>query len=252
MSGFGRRFDPAELNVPGEPELTTAEAADTLAAARDLETLASDAGIRPTDDFEDRVMAAIAAEPAPRLVATPASAARGGMLGGFLATVRRSWAIASSGGRPVAVRMQALAFVLLVVLAAGALTSVTVVTVGTLMNSSGPRPSPAPTVAPFVTPSPSPGLPTSTVSPDPTIVPSDSPEPTPTAEPRETARPTRTPRPAETPEATDDHGGNSGPGSTDDHGGNSGPSSTDDHGGNSGPGSSDDDGGSGGGGEGPG
>ena len=66
-------------------------------------------------------MAAIAAEPAPRLVVKPATAVRGGRLGAFLVAVRESWAVAFSGGRPMAVRAQALAFVLLVVLAAGAL-----------------------------------------------------------------------------------------------------------------------------------
>ena len=104
MSGPQRRFDPAELREPGEPDPSVAELADALAAARELEALASEAGIRPSDGFEDRVMAAIAAEPAPRLVAAPVSAVRGGRLGAFLVTIRESWAVAFSGwstdGRP--------------------------------------------------------------------------------------------------------------------------------------------------------
>ena len=84
MTGPQRRFDPAELRIPGEPDPTLAEQADALATARDLESLALDSGIRPTDGFEDRVMAAIAAEPAPRLVVAPAASVRGGVVGAFL------------------------------------------------------------------------------------------------------------------------------------------------------------------------
>jgi hypothetical protein len=36
-----RRFDPAELHIPGEPDPTLAEQADALATARDLESLDS-------------------------------------------------------------------------------------------------------------------------------------------------------------------------------------------------------------------
>ena len=137
MTGPHRRFDPAELRSPGEPDPSAAESADALAAARELEALALDTSIRPSDGFEDRVMAAIASEPAPRLVVMPPASVRGGRLGAFLMAVRQSWAIATTGGRPMAVRAQALAFVLLVILAAGALTSVTAVTVGALLGPNG-------------------------------------------------------------------------------------------------------------------
>ena len=96
MTGPQRRFDPAELRIPGEPDPTLAEQADALATARDLEALALDSGVRPTDGFEDRVMAAIAAEPAPRLVVAPAGTVRGGVVGAFLLTVRQSWAVATA------------------------------------------------------------------------------------------------------------------------------------------------------------
>lgn len=234
MSGPQHRFDPAELRIPGEPEPTLAEQADALATARDLEAIAQDAGIRPTAGFEDRVMAAIAAEPAPRLVVTPAGTVRGGLFGAFLLTVRQSWAVATAGGRPMAVRAQALAFVLLVVLAAGALTSVTALTVGALLGPNGstnvPDRSAIPT-APVETPSvPAPSAtPAPTVQPTDTTGPTQTAEPTETAQPTETARPTRTARPTETPGASDDHGGgggNSGPGggggSDDGSGGSSG------------------------------
>jgi uncharacterized membrane protein YgcG len=231
-----RRFDPAELRIPGEPDASAAEQADALATARDLEALATDTGIRPTDGFEDRVMAAIAAEPAPRLVAVPPSTVRGGVPGAFLLTVRRSWAVAMGGGRPMAVRIQALAFVLLVLLAAGALTGVTAVTVGALLGPNGTTigpdrsPVPTPPTTPDTSESPPP---TESPMPEATTSPTASPDAVETAEPTETARPartpkpgetpraTRTPRPTETPEGTDDHGGGGGPGS-DDGGGSGG------------------------------
>ena len=79
MTGPMRRFDPAELREPGEPVPSQAEQADLLIAARELETAATATdAIRPTEGFEDRVMAAIALEPAPRVVIRPGSAVRGG------------------------------------------------------------------------------------------------------------------------------------------------------------------------------
>ena len=235
MTGPQRRFDPAELRIPGEPEPTLAEQADTLSTARDLESLALGSGVRPTDGFEDRVMAAIAAEPAPRLVVVPASTVRGGVIGAFLLTVRQSWAIAMGGGRPMGVRVQALAFVLLVVLAAGALTGVTALTVGALIgphgSTVGPDRSSLPTapVAPVVSPSapassdspepsgsPEPAVTTqptaTTETPDPTETARSTGTPKPAETPRatRTPRPTQTPRPTETPNGTDDHGGGGG------------------------------------------
>lgn len=248
MSGLQRRFDAAELRIPGEPDPTLAEQAEALATARDLEALAVDAGIRPTDGFDDRVMAAIAAEPAPRLVVAPAASSRGGVIGAFLLTVRQSWAVATAGGRPMAVRAQALAFVLLVVLAAGALTGVTAVTVGALLGPNGstigPDRSALPSapVAPVVSPTPAASdSPEPSMSPESELTsrPTQSAEPTETPEPTETARPagtakpgetpratrtprpTETPQPAETPEGSDDHGGGGGGG--DDGGGGPGP-----------------------------
>jgi uncharacterized membrane protein YgcG len=235
MTGSGRRFDPAELRTsgaPGSAQPTDSELARALGIARDLEALAATEGIAPTDGFEDRVMAAIAAEPAPRLVVR-SSSRRGGPLAAFAVAFRDALGVATGGGRPLAVRAQALTFVLLVVLGIGALTVVGAATVGGLLQG---RPSPVPSVKPAPTVAPTPSPPA-------------SPAPSPSAE---TPEPTETPEPAETPEArqtarpggTDDHGGaTAAPGGTDDHGGNSGPGSSDDHGGNSGPGG----GGSGGG-----
>jgi hypothetical protein len=242
VSGPGRRFDPSELRTtgkPGDTQPSDAELAEALGVARELEALTVADGIRPTDGFEDRVMAAIATEPAPRLVVLPPGAVRGGRVGAFLVAIRDAWGVATSGGRPMAVRAQALAFVLLVVVAAGALTTATAVTVGGfLQRSESPSPSvqPAPSTAP--TPSTPMATPTTDGSGEPSETPdaSETPEATETAEPTETneaektakpgetPRPARAPRPTETPEAedtpeptgTDDHSG------SDDGGGGSG------------------------------
>lgn len=247
MSGPGGRFDPSELRSPGEPEPSAAELADALVAARELEAMAATEGIRPTEGFADRVMTAIASEPAPRLVVQPRTVARGGRPAALLVALRDAWGVASSGGRPLAVRAQALGFVLLAVLIVGSLTGVAAIGVGGLL---GPHPSPTslpvPTTSPIpshrapLAPSPSPS-PEATTEPGGSSEPSDSAEPaetphaTETPEPTETpergtARPTRTrrpgetPEPTETPEASDDHGG----------GGSDDPKSSNDHGGGNG------------------
>jgi len=177
MSEFGRRFDPSEL---GEVD---AAAAELLAVARDLEAFARSESVIPSVDFEDRVMAAIADEPPPRAVAS------GGLLG-LVAVVRDAWRLALTGGRPLAVRAQALALVLLAAVALGSLGSLAVVGVGRLLAPEAPmptvRPAPLPSSSPSMRPSPS-------LSPSPSITPSPSPTPSASPSPTETAEPTETP-----------------------------------------------------------
>ena len=244
MSGPGRRFDPSELLGGPGPEPTSVELADALAAARALEAHASGDRVRPTAGFEDRVMAAIATEPAPRFMVGAAFAGRGGRGGraaALLATVRDAWAIATSGGRPLAVRAQALGFVLFVAIAAGSLTGVAAVgvggflapqpspdaslealpTVGPSQFVTSPSPSPSPSVDEGASPSPSPSNsppPTATAGPSPTQRSTETPtatgtpDATNTPEPGETLKPTETPDPTGTPGASDDHGGGGSPG----------------------------------------
>ncbi len=102
MSDFGRRFDASEL---GDDVVDNAAAAELLAVARDLETYARSDSVTLSGDFEDRVMAAIADEPPPRPMGSR------GLLG-IVAVVRDSWRLVWSADRPMAVRAQALAFVL--------------------------------------------------------------------------------------------------------------------------------------------
>jgi hypothetical protein len=227
MSG-GRRFDASEIRVPGENDPTVAELASALAAARELEVLDTSDGIRPTDGFEDRVMAAVATQPAPRVAVRPGSAVRGGPVAAFLIAVRDAWGVASTGGRPFAVRAQALAFVLLVLVAVGSLAGAGAVTVGGLLSQhqtpapsvgpdqtvgptpiGTPLPSPTPTMtggptsSPEVTETPGPGetgLPGGTSNPG---GPGETPKPGETARPTSTPRPGQTPRPTQTPRATE-------------------------------------------------
>jgi hypothetical protein len=230
MTGPGRRFDPSELHDADGAPLSDAESAAMLSTARDLEAFARAESIAPTSGFEDRVMTAIAAEPPPRAVAT------GGWLAGFALVVRDAWRITwSGGGRPLAVRAQAFALVLLVVVAFGSLGTVAAVGVSRLLTGDPTTP---PTTAPSVDPSvvpPTPSLPTPSTGPSPMPSPSTSPSagetdepgessepsespdgtddndgtPRPTASPRPTSDPTDTPEPTdddddETPEPTDD------------------------------------------------
>jgi uncharacterized membrane protein YgcG len=195
MSG-PRRFHPGEIDLESD-ELT----AGLLETARDLEAYAATGMAAPTVGFEDRVMAAIADEPMPR-------PARGL---GFLTTVREAWAVAFGAGRPLAMRAQALALLLILAVAVGSVGSVAVVGASRLLG---------PAVLPPTTPSPGPS-PSPLPSP---MTPSPSPSSSPTATPR--------PSPTETdePSGTDDGGGSGGSGGS---GSGSGSGSGDD---NSGPG----------------
>jgi hypothetical protein len=190
-----RPFNAAELDGVDPREST-----DLLRMARELERL--DGGpIRPSDGFTDRVLSAIAGEPLPRPMAVAGVAAREGRLGAMVGALRDTWHVAWSGGRPVAARAQAMAFVLLLVLVVGSVGAAT--TVGAInvlfSTSSTPSVQPAPSDPAVVSPSPEPTE-TPSPSPAPVAAPSTSPDPTKTAKPAPT--PTRTDQPAhtETPE----------------------------------------------------
>jgi len=242
-----RRFNPSELLGGVDEPPSEAELADAYATARVLEAHATADRIGPTDGFKDRVMAAIATEPAPRVILRPGPGVRGGRPAAFLTALRDSWAIATGRGRPMVVRAQALGFLLVVLVAVGSLGTVAAVGVGSLLQ---PQPTPVPSVAPISTSSPAPDASASPLpSPNRSIEPGPSPSATETVEPGETPGVTETPRATETPEGTDDHGGATAtetpeatntaepddtpkpgetlkpgetPGSTDDHGGGSG------------------------------
>jgi hypothetical protein len=196
-----RRFNPSELVGGTDEPPSEAELADAYAAARVLEAHAMADRIGPTEGFEDRVMAAIATEPAPRVVLRPGPGVRGGRPAAFLSALRDSWAIATGRGRPMVVRAQALGFLLVVVVAAGSLGTVAAVGVGGLLQ---PQSTPVPSVAPLSTSSPAADA---SASPLPSPSPSPSIEPSPSPSATETLEPGETPKATETPEGTDDHGG---------------------------------------------
>jgi hypothetical protein len=217
MSDPGRRFEPAELTDP-PGELTEAEVVLAAAMARDLEAIAE------RDDataigFSDRVMAAIATEPTPKPTRAFGIALRAGRLGGTLAALGDAWRVAFGGGRPLAVRGQAFALVLVVLVGVLGVTGGAAVGAARLLNpdvAPSPSPSPAPSLLPSPSPSPSPSLepspsPTPSASPTETVGPTESPESTDPG-----AAPTATDDDGETPEPTDD---SSGSGSGDDNSG---------------------------------
>jgi hypothetical protein len=181
MSDFGRRFDPSELQ-DGDDAAADASAADIL-VARDLEAFARSESVTPSVDFEDRVMAAVALEPPPRTVG-------GGGIAGLVAAVRDAWRLTWSGGRPFAVRAQALALVLLAAVAVGSLGAVAVVGVGRILAPNEPPVAPAPlqTPRPSMRPSPSPAV-SPSVSPTPSATPTPTIDATTTPEPTQAGRP---------------------------------------------------------------
>jgi hypothetical protein len=183
---------------------------------RELEalTMTLTSPAKPTDGFADRVMEAIADEPLPQPARAFWIALGGGHLRAAVVAVGDAWRTISSAPAPMAVRAQALALVLLVLV--GSLAVAGGATVGAINLLGGTPPAPGPSVAPpsLVIPGPSPSpAPAQTPSDgpveSPSAEPSDSPEPTDT---NETEKPTARPRTA-TPTATDDHGGDSGSGS---------------------------------------
>lgn len=222
MTGPGRRFNPSELLGGAEGNPTDAELADAFVAARALEAHALSDHVRPTEGFGGRVMAAIATEPAPRVVIRPRSAAGGGVVVGLLAAVRDSWGILTGSGRPLEVRAQALGLLLLVGVVVTSVGGVAAVGVGALLapdatptpsvqalptptpSQSGPPPSPSPSPSPSASPTET-GEPTDTAEPTDPAAPTETAEPTDTSDPEETESPgaTETPDVDESPDATE-------------------------------------------------
>jgi uncharacterized membrane protein YgcG len=195
VTGPGRRFDLAELS-DDQSALTEAEVVAATAIARDLEAIA-ERDDAPTVGFSDKVMAAIVAEPTPKPTRVFGAALRAGRFGTAVAAIGDAWRVAFGGGRPFAVRGQALALVLVVLIGLLGIGGGAAVGASRLLN---------PDVVPAPSPSPAPSVPAPSPSPAPSLVP--SPAPTPSPSPTDTAEPTETAEPT----GTDDSGGNPGPG----------------------------------------
>ena len=221
-----RPFGADELD--GVSGLEPDELAVETRLARELEGTAARVSVRPSPEFTDRVMAAVATEPAAAPVLAARVALRHGALGAFLASIRDAWRVTLSPSFPMAMRAQALAMVLLV---AGFAAGTGAATAGALGVFDGDRPSPsietaepsvpvtqAPTAAPTAEPTESPESMEPSTSPEPSpSIEDETPEPTRSEEPDETASPTRkpsatrtpsptsTPAPTETPSDDDEH-----------------------------------------------
>lgn len=214
-------FGPAELSA--EVGAPAAELATSVRLGRELEAFALAASVEVGFDFGARVMAALAAEPAPQPVAAVGRALATGRPLAVLAGLRDAWRVALGGGRPTVVRAQAFALVLLALLAFGAVGSLAgAAALRTLELRQAPAPlvlvtTPSPVAT--STPRPSPSA-TATVEPTQTIEPTESPStapvlgPTPSVTPAHSARPTpepaETPRASETPDPSDDGSGHGG------------------------------------------
>ena len=189
------RFETAELLDGDEPNPSDTELAAALAMARDLESgLGGD--LRTTAAFSDRVMAAIRREPAPT-VAGLFGRRQMPLVGRFLASVRDAWVLTvNGGGRPLGLRAGALAYVLLVAVAATAIGGAAVAgAAGALGVFNGDRTTPSPTE---LGPTPEPSETSSTPLPAP-----ESNEPPSAAEPSETDAPGASDGPQESGEANE-------------------------------------------------
>lgn len=116
--GAPRPFTAAEIE--GAPEIEPHELAAGTRIARELEAIAARTPVKATPGFVDRVMEAVAAEPAPAPARLAVRSLRRGSLGGFLASIRDAWRVSVSPRFPMAARAQAMALVLVIAgLAAG-------------------------------------------------------------------------------------------------------------------------------------
>jgi hypothetical protein len=187
-----RQFHPDELGTDDADELAGAGT-----AAAWLDAAVDRSPISPRADFGDRVMAALASEPAPSAGGFLLPLRRKGALAGFSASVRQAWG-SLGAGRPATTRASALAYVLVVAIAGTSLAGATTIGLAGALGMIGPS----------ATASASPAIPGPTVAPQ-TILPS------PESAPPEVTEP---PDASETPENSDDHGGGSGAEESDDHG----------------------------------
>lgn len=185
----------------------SAELAEAYAVARQLETLgAASDPIRPSPDFSERVMGAVAREPRPRAVGILDPLRRRRDPWGLVESVREAWAFATSASRPLPGRAMALAYVLAIAVIATSLTGTAAFGVAGAFGLLGPHPTP--TLAPNETNPP-------------TALPSPAPSQTP--EPSESVEPSGSESPE--PSETEDVGGGS-PGETSDNGGSDHPKAT--------------------------
>ena len=222
MSQTPGSFRPSELEG-ADQRATDADLAGAWSTARELEAALPAESILPSAGFADRVMAAVALEPAPRPAGFLAVLRDRPGLAGLAASVREAWAVVAGGpGRPARARGLALAYVLAVLVIGTSLTGVATYgaagALGLLDGDASPTPTVQESVEPSTTPSPSPTpTPAPTITPLPT--PTESVEPSGSFEPGESAEPSS----SAAPDESDDHGGDT-PAASDDGGSSPAPS----------------------------
>ena len=162
MRGRGDRpFRQDELLGSDGTISDPADLAAAMAVAGALEQVAEEPSPRPSPDFLDRVIKAIANEPAPAPGLAARDSLRRGSPFGFLAALRDAGRVAFGAGRPVAIRAQAFALVLVVAVGVISLSGATALAAGRLI---APAPATthvpvtaAPSISPTRTNSESPG-----------------------------------------------------------------------------------------------
>lgn len=224
-------FRPEELRDHAAG-LGEAELIEILPAVRDLESISRSSAGRPSDEFTDRVMAAIAAEPAPRMAGVFARLRAHPGPAAFVASVRESWAMATRPGRAFGTRAAALAYVLAIVVVGASVGGGAAIGAAGFIDGLTPDGSPAPSlpVDASLAPSSDPSLgPDHTMppggseepgeseapgdsaepgssdgsSPEPSSSSDDSPEPSGSPDSTQTADPSDSPQPSDSPDPSD-------------------------------------------------
>lgn len=191
-----RRFDLQELagadDTRGDAELGRA-----YATARELEAAIAGLDPRPSPGLADRIMSAVASEPAPHAIGILSALRRRPGPGGLVESLRLAWRRALTPGPRTALRAGALAYVAVIAVLAASLTGVAAYTTAGALGLFGPPASQQPVATPGLqTPGP-------LVTPAPTEVestePTESPEPSGAVEPSDDHA-------SQSQEPADDHG----------------------------------------------
>ncbi len=184
------RFHPLDRRELQDGESGKAAAADlamALAAASELEKVATERIVRAPDGFTERVWAAIESEPLPAPATAAGEALRSRRPHAFVAALGDARRVAFGGERrPVAARSRALALLLAAALAIATLGGVAAA--GAARVFVPPPPVPSPVVTPPITVQPSPE-PSDTETPEPTESAGESETPQPSARASQTVEP---------------------------------------------------------------
>lgn len=191
-------FRPDELRDPASG-LGEAELIEILPAVRDLESLTRSSAARPSDGFADLVMAAIAAEPAPRMAGVFARLRAHPGPAALATSVREAWAMATRPGRAFGTRAVALAYVLTIAVVGASVGGAAAIGAAGFIDGLTPDRNPAPSLPVDASPRPSTDP---SIDPNRTNEPDESDEPETSEEPSETEEPTGTAEPAETDDAS--------------------------------------------------